>query len=134
MDIILVDTSVWVNFFKGIETDSSKFLRNNLANIVVATCPTIMQEILQGVVSDAEVKKIKSYFDSMTKLKGDPYVTATEAASLYRDLRKRGITVRKPNDCLIAVYAIRNKVTLLNDDRDFYFIAAHSPLKVMNFN
>ena len=69
MDIILVDTSVWVNFFKGIETDSSKFLRNNLANIVVATCPTIMQEILQGVVLEAEVKKIKSYFDSMTKLK-----------------------------------------------------------------
>jgi predicted nucleic acid-binding protein len=134
MDIILVDTCVWINFFKGIETQASKFLRNNLAYIVVATCPTIMQEMLQGIALDSEVKKIKSYFDSMAKLTGDPYEMAVEAANLYRNLRTKGITIRKSNDCLIASYAIKNNVLLLHDDRDFKFIIQNSGLKTVDFN
>lgn len=134
MDIILVDTSVWINFFKGIETQASKFLRSNLAYIVVATCPIIMQEMLQGIALDSEVKKIKSYFDSMTKLAEDPYEMAIEAANLYRNLRTKGITIRKPNDCLIATYAIKNNVLLLHDDKDFQFIIQNSGLKTVNFN
>jgi|ERR1700744_365201 len=134
METILVDTSVWVNFLKDIDTDASKFLTNNLTNIVIATCPTIMQEILQGVVTDADEQIVKLYFDNLTRLNEDPYLVATEAAELYRSLRKKGITIRKPNDCLIAIYAIRNGITLLNDDRDFRLIAEHSTLKIMNFN
>ncbi|WP_121812734.1 type II toxin-antitoxin system VapC family toxin [Mucilaginibacter kameinonensis] len=134
MDIILVDTSVWVNFFKGIETESSKYLKNNLANIVVATCPTVVQEILQGIVSESELRKVKSYFDSMTKLVEDPYKIAVQAATLYRDLRRKGVTIRKANDCLIALYAINNKIALLHDDKDFHFIAQNSTLRTVEFN
>jgi len=134
MDTILVDTSVWVNFFKDIDTDANKFLTNNLTNIVIATCPTIVQEILQGVTSDADEQIVKLYFDNLTRLFEDPYLIAEEAAELYRKLRRKGITIRKPNDCLIAVYAIRNDIVLLNDDRDFQLIAENSLLKVMKFN
>jgi predicted nucleic acid-binding protein len=134
MDIILVDTSVWVNFFKDVDTKANKFLNNNFTNIIIATCPTIVQEILQGVVSDADEQIVKLYFDNLTRLTADPYAIAIEAAELYRKLRLKGITVRKPNDCLIAMYAIKNNIVLLNDDRDFNLIAKHTSLKIMSFN
>ncbi|MES2378613.1 MAG: PIN domain-containing protein [Bacteroidota bacterium] len=134
MDVILVDTSVWVNFFKDIDTKANKFLNNNFTNIIIATCPTIVQEILQGVVSDADEQIVKLYFDNLTRLTADPYDIAIEAAELYRKLRIKGVTVRKPNDCLIAMYAIKNDIVLLNDDRDFNLIAKHTSLKIMSFD
>jgi predicted nucleic acid-binding protein len=134
METILIDTSVWVNYFKDVDTNASRFLTNNLTNVILATCPTIFQEVLQGVVSDSDKRKVNSHFDTLTKLIEDPYEVAVEASELYRLLRKKGVTIRKPNDCLIAVYAMRNKISLLNDDRDFQFIAQHSSLKVMSFH
>jgi len=134
MDIVLVDTSVWINFFKAKKTDASLFLKNNLSDVIIATCPVILQEVLQGIVGDNEFKAVANYFRTLTYLVEEPYKLANEAAQLYRDLRKKGITIRKPNDCLIAVYAIRNNVILLNDDRDFKFIAENSALKTMNFS
>jgi len=131
MDTILVDTSVWVNFFKDIETGSMRYLSNNFTNIIIATCPTIVQEILQGVTSDADEQIVKLYFDNLTRLIENPYTLAIQAAELYRKLRKKGITIRKPNDCLIAVYAIQNNIKLLHDDRDFQLIAQHTKLKVI---
>jgi len=131
MDLVLVDTSVWINFFKGYETTSSIFLRNNLSNIVIATCPVIIQEVLQGIASDKDFRYINSYFDTSTKLIENSYQLAYEAAALYRGLRKKGVTIRKPNDCLIAVYAIRNDIALLQDDKDFQLIAQHSKLKLI---
>jgi predicted nucleic acid-binding protein len=132
MDTILVDTSVWVNFFKDVDTSANRFLTNNLTNIIIATCPTIVQEILQGVVSETDEQIIKLYFDNLTELTENAYAVAVEAADLYRKLRKKGITVRKPNDCLIAVYAIKNKISLLHDDRDFQLIAEYSSLKLVS--
>jgi predicted nucleic acid-binding protein len=134
MDIILIDTSVWINFFKAKETEASLYLKNNTSNIVIATCPIIVQEVLQGVVQDREFKVINAYFKTFTRLVGEQYSMAYEAAELYRNLRKKGVTIRKPNDCLIATYAIKNNIVLLNDDRDFRLIAEHSSLRTMNFN
>jgi predicted nucleic acid-binding protein len=131
MDIVLVDTSVWINFFKAHETSSSLFLKNNLSNIVIATCPVIVQEVLQGVVSDKDFRNINSYLNTLIRLIENSYELAEEAAKLYRELRKKGITVRKPNDCLIATYAIRNNIPLLQDDKDFRLIVQHSKLKIV---
>ena len=130
MDIVLVDTSVWINFFKGQETASSLFLKSNLANIIIATCPVVIQEVLQGVLHDKEFGKVSSYFNSLTRLTGNPYEMAHDAAALYREIRKKGFTIRKPNDCLIATYALKNNVRLLHDDKDFHFIAMNSGLLV----
>lgn len=131
MDIILIDTSVWVNFFKGIATPAALHLRNNVDQLPIAICPTVLQEILQGVKSEGEAVKIESYFDNLIQLIEEPYELAIEAAQLYRNLRKKGITIRKPNDCLIAVYAIKNKVHILHDDIDFVHIAQDSELKLV---
>jgi predicted nucleic acid-binding protein len=134
MDTFLVDTSVWINFLKGRETQSSLFLKNNLNSIIIATCPVILQEVLQGVSSEVEFRKVNSYFVSLTKLNDDPYELAYDAAKLYREIRKNGFTIRKPNDCLIACYAITNQVKLLHDDIDFHYIALSSNLMVQSIN
>jgi len=134
VDIVLIDTSVWVNFFKAKETDASLYLRNNLSNMIIATCPVIVQEVLQGVSDDKQFKVIADYFNNFIQLVEDQYELAYSAAKLYRDLRKKGVTIRKPNDCLIATYAIKNNIILLNDDRDFREIAKHASLKTITFN
>jgi len=130
MDVVLVDTSVWINFFKGQETPSTILLKNNLTNFIIATCPVIIQEVLQGVLSDKEFRSVNSHFSGLLKLVDDPYELAINAAELYREIRKKGFTIRKPNDCLIACYAIKNKVKLLHDDKDFKFIAQNSNLLI----
>ena len=99
MDIVLVDTSVWINFLRAKETDASLFLKHNLSNIIVVTCPTIIQEILQGVGSESEWKTVNAYFNTLTKLIEEPYGMAEQATALYNTLRRLGVTVRKPNDC-----------------------------------
>jgi predicted nucleic acid-binding protein len=128
MNIILVDTSVWVNVFKGVETKASLILKNKSDDFVIATCPVIVQEVLQGVVSDQQYGKLSNYFKGLKQLNGDAYHLANEAAQLYRKLRKHGVTIRKPNDCLIAVYALSHNVKLLYDDRDFDFVSKYTEL------
>jgi predicted nucleic acid-binding protein len=130
MDIILVDTSVWINFFKGKQTPSSLHLKNNLGNIIIAVCPVVLQEVLQGITSEKDFRTVSVYFEGLLKLTEQPYDMAIEAAAIYRRLRAKGVTVRKPNDCLIAAYAIRNNIKLLHDNKDFDFIALHSNLVI----
>jgi len=131
VEAILVDTSVWINFFKNIPAPSNDFLDSNFTSVIITTCPVILQEIFQGIAIDADEKALKPYFENLVRLTDDPYIIAFEAAGLYRSLRKRGITIRKPNDCLIAAYAIRNDIELLHNDRDFTNIAAFSDLKTV---
>lgn len=131
MDIILIDTSVWINYLKKSDTLATIYLENQIERVVIATCPTVLQEVLQGVLADNDYKSLKSYFDGLLMFDNNAYQLAIDAAQLYRSLRKNGITVRKPNDCLIAAYAIKNNVALLHEDRDFVNIHKYSDLKVI---
>ncbi|WP_374950000.1 PIN domain-containing protein [Mucilaginibacter sp.] len=131
MDIVLIDTSVWINYLKKFDTLATGYLENQLEQMIIATCPTILQEVLQGVLVDSDYKSLKSYFDGLLMLNNNSYELAIEAAQLYRSFKKNGITVRKPNDCLIAAYAIKNNVLLLHEDRDFAHMSMHSDLIVI---
>ncbi|GAB3903177.1 type II toxin-antitoxin system VapC family toxin [Mucilaginibacter boryungensis] len=133
MNILLVDTSVWVNFFKGNPTKASLYLKDILSNTLIATCPVIVQEVLQGIKTDKDFKITVNFFDEVLQLRDEPYQLSIEAATIYRKLRHNGITIRKPNDCLIAAYAIKNKIALLHDDRDFDFIASNTDLEAVQF-
>lgn len=84
---------------------------------------------MQGIHAEQDFSQIKSYFDNLTRLDNNPYDIALKAASLYRKLRKAGKTIRKSNDCLIAVYAIENAIPLLHNDKDFDFIATGTELQ-----
>lgn len=130
-DILLVDTSIWVNWFKDVATKNSSFLKDHLNIIPIAICPVIVQEVLQGVAIGKDVKKVESYFETLIRFNNEPYSLAIQAAKLYQTLRKKRVTIHKPNDCLIAIYAIHNNAFLLQDDRDFDFIAENSDLKLI---
>lgn len=116
----IFDTSVWIDFFKGNKTDQTQLLVYLLENdLPVYYCPVILQEVLQGIKKDSELEEVKEVFTVLNKLVEDPYQAATGAAEIFRNLRKKGITIRKGNDCLIAWFALKNLMEVVHNDRDF---------------
>ena len=123
----LVDTSVWIEVF-------ARPARVQLESVVhldeVVTCLPIMQEVLQGFRDESAFRIAREAMHAFPLVEA-PLETAVfdEAVDLYRMARRIGITVRSSVDCLIAVCAIRNDLTLLHHDRDFDRIARISPLR-----
>lgn len=130
---MIFDTSVWIHFLRGSGVKSALFLRARLNNDEdINLCLPIIQEVLQGIRQDSLFHEVKDLMLGLEILPELHYEAAVGAANLYRTLRKKGITIRKPNDCLIAWYAIQFDLTLVHDDKDFDLIALHSPLKVFS--
>ena len=133
MNKVLVDTSVWIDALNGSNTRQTLLLNQLIGDDVpVVMCPVIVQEILQGIKDDKDFRKVKDTLSGFEMLSIDALEAAYGAASLYRNARKHGITIRKSNDCLIAFYAIFCKVTLLHNDEDFNKIAQYSTLNILN--
>jgi predicted nucleic acid-binding protein len=126
----LYDTSVWVDYRRGIFSAQTNQLDQDLIDDMVCICPVIVQEILQGVRLDTDFDALQSDFKALKVLEIDSIKAAVAAAQLYRTLRKKGITIRKPNDCLIAVYAVHFDLPLCHNDSDFDLIATHTDLKI----
>ena len=128
---ILVDTSVWIDFFRRISSRETALFKEALQRreqIFIAGI--IAQEILQGVRNDAQHRSILHYLLLFSKIDAE-FVDYLAAANIYRSLRRRGLTIRSPVDCLIAALAIKQKVSLLHKDTDFTVIAQHFPLSVI---
>lgn len=117
----LVDTSVWIDFFKANPTLAVERLKMLLtAGTDVGLTTTILQEILQGTTDDRQFAKYQSYFETQPiYLPQDSIAIAVSAARIYFDCRRCGITIRSSNDCLIAQTAIEHNLILLHDDEDF---------------
>lgn len=129
---ILADTSVWIDFFKGIDSRENEMLKRCIAereNLFLT--PIVVQEILQGIKSDEHYKSIKHYLLLFPLIESDLSIHVF-GAEIYRDLRKIGITISSTIDCLIAALAMRNDLFLLHKNRDFDRIAKNKPLKVLN--
>lgn len=128
---ILVDTSVWVDFFNGIKSAASAALHKMLeAEESICISDIILAETLQGFRSDENFESVKTHlllFPIYSLRSPDGYL---KAAQLYRMCRKKGITVRKTVDCLIAQTAIDQHLILLHQDNDFDKIASVSGLRV----
>ena len=118
--MIMVDSSVWINFFRGVRNETTDKLFYLLTSELVCVADLIVLEVLQGVSSDKEFNEIEFLFRNMLSLNILNMETAILSAQNFRLLRKRGITIRKLNDCLIATYCIENNLTLLQDDKDFF--------------
>jgi len=122
---MLVDTSVWIDFFNG----TSNALVDRLETALIEedsirTCGIVLMEIFQGIRSETELQRVKQCFDELPCLPMERAVFE-EAARMYRTLRHQGITIRKPIDCLIAAVALHHDVALLHNDRDFLPLAQH---------
>ena len=129
--IVLVDTSVWIDFFCGSEVSHVAMLERLLTDSEdVCIAGVILTEILQGIRRDRDYKKTKSYMERLLYLQSAKG-TFIRAAELYRALRRKGLTIRKPIDCMIASLALENDVALLHNDRDFDPMEKHCGLEVL---
>lgn len=129
--MVLVDTTVWIDFFGNRPEPHVALLQELIEkDDDLCICGVVLAEVLQGIRSDAAYRKTRDHLDTLIFLPMRQ-MTFTRAAELYRALRKKGVTIRKPVDCMIAAVAVEHGVRLLHNDRDFDHIAAHSKLKVL---
>ena len=129
--MILVDTSVWIDFFAGRDLPHVATLEQFiLENEDLALCGIILTEILQGIADDKAHRRVRSDLSPLIMLPM-PETVFIRAADIYRKLRKAGITIRKSNDCIIAATALEHRCRLLHNDKDFLPIAEYCSLKVV---
>lgn len=117
--MILVDSSVWIDYFNGTETLATKKLDNLLGVQPVCTGDLILAEVLQGFRLDSDYQTAKTLLCSLPvhAMLGVPL--SLKSAENFRQLRKQGITIRKTIDTMIATFCIENELPLLHSDKDF---------------
>ncbi len=131
MEIAIFDTSIWVDLYRNNITLKVTLLENYIEfypNKIFLTL-TIIQEILQGCKTISEFEYRKSVLSDFNFFEDHWLETSTSVARLYFDLRKKGVTIRKSTDCLIAQVAIQNDVLLVHNDSDFELMAQNSTLR-----
>ncbi len=117
--MILVDSSVWIDYFRGTATPEAEKLDALLGVEPVATGDLILTEVLQGFGSDREFNQARKLLTSLVVVELGGQDIAIQASSNFRTLRARGITVRKTIDTVIATRCIESGHTLLFSGRDF---------------
>ena len=117
--MILVDTSVWIDYFNGIINDHTEKLDELLTSDIIITGDIILAEILQGFRKDSDFRKAKDALDLLDCYSLVNKQIAVKSAENYRCLRKKGITVRKTTDLIIGTFCIENEIPLLHNDKDF---------------
>jgi len=129
---LIVDSSVWIDGFNPkINTPEKELLKKLISiDFPIYLCPTVYQEVLQGIREEKTFEQIKFIFGQYRMINMDIMHVTNHAVDLYRHLRKKGITIRKSMDCLIASYAILSNMHLLHNDSDFTKIAGGSKLKI----
>ncbi len=117
--MILVDSSVWIDYFNGSQTPQADWLDSALGHTPIIIGDLILTEVLQGFQSDKDFKTAKDLLLSIPFLPMGGQDIALESAINYRLLRKKGVTVRKTIDVMIGTFCIHCHLPLLHDDRDF---------------
>jgi len=129
--MILVDSSVWIDFFNGRHSRGTDVLNELLDTEPLLIGDLVLTEVLQGFRHDKDYRIVKA---ELAKLAFAPMVghdIAIKSADNYRRLRKQGITVRKTIDVLIATFCIENSHRLLHSDRDFDVMVDILGLKIL---
>jgi hypothetical protein len=129
--MILVDTSVLIDFLKGFQTEGrDKFEVVLHRKIPFGITSFILQEVLQGAASEKEFLLLKKYLLSQKFYHPkDPVDSFARAARIYMDCRKQGITIRSTIDCIIVQTAFEHDLFLLHNDNDFNAMAKVAPIK-----
>lgn len=126
--MVLVDTTAWIDWLRGISTGATGRLDALLEGGDAALAPVILQELLQGAASPKALRTLREQFGALPLLMPLPGpATYVGAGELYARCRWKGYTPRSPHDCLLAQIAIEHRVPLLHDDRDFEYIAEVEP-------
>jgi len=127
--MIFVDSSVWIDYFNGNASPEVERLDSLLGAEPISTGDLILAEVLQGFRNDKDYKTAKTLLTSLTIFNMLDTNIAIKSADNFRLLRKKGITVRKTVDTIIATFCIQNKLSLLHTDKDFQPFHKHLRLK-----
>lgn len=117
--MILVDSSVWIDYFNGRDTIQTAKLDELLGADLLGLGDLILTEVLQGFRSDADYRVAKQMLTSLTVFNMLGLEVAIKSADNFRELREQGITIRKTVDVIIATFCIENGHSLLFSDKDF---------------
>jgi predicted nucleic acid-binding protein len=117
--MILIDTSVWIDYFNGIVNKHTDKLDDLLSMELVFMGDIILAETLQGFRSDKDFEIAKKILGNLKCYAITNKTLAIKSAENFRQLRKRGITIRKTIDMMIGTFCIENNIQLLHNDRDF---------------
>ena len=123
--MILVDTSVWINYFNGVDCPQSDALDLALVEGTAAIGDIIFLEILQGVRRDKDYQNTKAQLSKLDQYEMFGHHMVETCADNYRHLRKKGITIRSITDVIIATFCIENHMPLLFSDKDFHPFVKH---------
>ena len=127
--MIFVDSSVWIDYFRGVATKETELLDELLGVEPIVIGDLVLAEVLQGFKSDRDFNQAKKLLTSLVMVEMLGQEIAIQAARNFRSLRDRGITVRKTIDTIIATYCIENDLALLHSDRDFDAFVEHLNLR-----
>jgi predicted nucleic acid-binding protein len=127
--MILVDSSVWIDYFNGVATPESDLLDQLLGREPVAVGDLVLAEVLQGFRDDADYRAARDLLVGLAVFELLGAVRAIRVAENFRALRKQGITVRKTTDAVIATFCIEERLPLLYSDRDFDPFVEHLGLR-----
>ena len=125
----LVDSSVWIDYFRGVACPETDRLDALLGAEPILIGDLILTEVLQGFGADADFDAAKNLFDALEVVTLGGTDTCIEAARNFRALRRKGVTVRKTIDTIIATTCVRNDYALLYSDRDFDPFVEHLGLR-----
>jgi predicted nucleic acid-binding protein len=130
--MILVDTSVLIDFFKNAKSEAaSRFKRVLEQGLDFGITSHVFQEVLQGAKSEEEYKLLRHYLSTQRFFHPkDPVGSFAEAAAIFFKCREKGVTIRSTIDCLIAQITMEHELLLLHSDRDFYLMEKVIPLKM----
>jgi predicted nucleic acid-binding protein len=117
--MILIDSSVWIDYFNGNQTSQTDWLDSSLGNTPIIIGDLILTEVLQGFQSDRDFKIAKDLLLDIPFVTMGGQALALESAMNYRFLRRKGVTVRKTIDVIIGTFCIHNHLALLHCDHDF---------------
>jgi predicted nucleic acid-binding protein len=130
--VILVDSSVWIDFFRNQPTLQAEWLDRNLGTEGLVVGDLILAEVLQGFKGDRGFNEAKRLLGHLAQVNIGGIDLAIEAARNYRRLRRLGVTVRSTVDVLIATRCITDGLRLLHSNRDFDAMSKHLGLRVVD--
>lgn len=130
--MIIVDTSVWIDFLNANTNPECEWLDLNLDRERIGLTTTVLAEVLQGLRDEREAALVQAQLMKFEVVELVDAALAVEAAHNYRKLRQAGRTVRTTVDVLIATYCIRDQHALLHRDRDFDIFEQRFGLRVIH--
>jgi predicted nucleic acid-binding protein len=129
--LILVDSSVWIDYFRGVSSEQTKKLDVLLSHEPLAVGDLILTEVLQGFAHERAFNEVRRMLTALTVIELGGQEIVIKAARNLRTLRQRGVTVRKTIDTIIATRCIESRYELLHSDRDFEPFVQHLGLCVV---